>query len=60
MSDFIEVEDAGLVYWPMCPIKHCKNRICLSLGSDYCWPHTGTGQTEDEFLKAFDQCTQEA
>jgi len=30
----------GLIYWPMCPIKNCKNRICLALNSKYCHPHT--------------------
>lgn len=26
--------------WPNCPIADCPNKICLSLNSDKCWPHT--------------------
>ena len=49
-DDYIEIEGEGVVYWPMCPIKNCPNRICLSLGSKYCWPHTGSGKGQTEFI----------
>jgi hypothetical protein len=26
--------------WPDCPVDGCKNKICLSLNSDKCFPHT--------------------
>ena len=26
--------------WPYCPVEGCTNKICLSLGSDRCFPHT--------------------
>jgi hypothetical protein len=31
---------ADLSGWPNCPIPDCPNKICLSLDSDKCWPHT--------------------
>lgn len=27
-------------YWPDCPIPGCPHKICLSLDSDKCYPHT--------------------
>jgi len=51
MSDYIEIEGEGLVYWPMCPIKGCPNRICLRLASKYCWPHTGSGKGQAELMR---------
>jgi hypothetical protein len=26
--------------WPDCPVEGCKNKICLALHSDKCFPHT--------------------
>lgn len=26
--------------WPDCPVPGCPNKICLSLNSDRCFPHT--------------------
>lgn len=26
--------------WPDCPVPGCTNKICLSLNSDKCFPHT--------------------
>ena len=49
MSDWVEIE-GEIKYWPMCPIKECQNRICLSLNSDYCWPHTKSGKSLDEVI----------
>ena len=48
--DYILIEGEGLVYWPMCPIKDCPNRICLRLVSKYCWPHTGSGKSLGEIV----------
>ncbi len=48
--DLIEIEGEGVVYWPMCPIKGCENRICMRLGSKYCWPHTGSGKSPEDML----------
>ena len=54
MSDWVIVEGCDTpVYWPMCPVPGCSNRICLSLGSDRCWPHTGTGKDQKEFMSQF-------
>ena len=53
-KDWVEVEGWGFVYWPMCPIKGCQNRICLSEGSKYCWPHTGSGKSPEQLLKELD------
>ena len=50
MSDWIYIEGEGLVYWPMCPIKGCPNRICFSEESKYCYPHTGSGKSFDELI----------
>jgi hypothetical protein len=36
--------------WPMCPIKGCMNRICLSLDSQFCWPHTKGDKSWGELL----------
>ena len=26
--------------WPDCPVEGCKNKICLALDSQFCFPHT--------------------
>lgn len=26
--------------WPDCPVEGCENKICLSLNSSMCFPHT--------------------
>ena len=26
--------------WPNCAVPDCPNKSCLSLHSEYCWPHT--------------------
>lgn len=31
-------------YWPDCPVEGCPNKICLSLNSDRCFPHTPGNQ----------------
>jgi hypothetical protein len=41
--------------WPMCPIEGCMNRICLSLNSEYCWPHTKGDKSWDEMLAELKQ-----
>ena len=28
------------VVWNDCPIEGCKNKVCLALNSDKCFPHT--------------------
>lgn len=40
-SDLWWQEDEGVwVYWPMCTIDGCPNRICLALGeTELCFPH---------------------
>lgn len=30
--------------WPDCPVPGCPNKICLSLNSDRCFPHTQGNQ----------------
>ena len=30
----------NFVDWPDCPVDGCNNKICLSLNSDKCFPHT--------------------
>jgi hypothetical protein len=26
--------------WSDCPVEGCKNKVCLALNSDKCFPHT--------------------
>lgn len=26
--------------WEDCPVPDCKNKVCLRLNSEYCYPHT--------------------
>ena len=28
------------VAWEDCPVPDCKNKVCLRLNSEYCYPHT--------------------
>ncbi len=30
--------------WPDCPVDGCQNKICLSLNSEFCFPHTDGNQ----------------
>ena len=50
MQDLVEIEGEGIVYWPMCPIAGCQNRISLALKSKYCYPHTKSGDTFDDLM----------
>jgi len=50
MSDYILI-DGKIKFWPMCPIKGCTNRICLSLHSDKCWPHTKSDKSFSDIMK---------
>jgi len=55
MSGFVETED-GLIYWPVCPVPLCSNRVCLSLQSDKCFPHTKSSDSfKDMISKLEDQ-----
>jgi len=49
MSDYVLTDD-GLIYWPMCAIRTCKNRRCDALNSEYCWPHTGQNKAPGEIM----------
>ena len=33
-------EELNIKDWPDCPISGCKAKVCLSLNSDKCFPHT--------------------
>ena len=41
---------AELAAWPDCPIPKCPNKICISLDSVYCWPHTAARKSYDEII----------
>jgi hypothetical protein len=36
----VENYDEVLLDWKNCPETGCKNKICLALKSDKCFPHT--------------------
>ncbi len=44
-----------LNYEPSCAIPACENKACLSLASRYCWAHTPSGKTPEEFLEELEQ-----
>lgn len=39
--------------WPDCPIPGCPNKICLSLNSKYCHPHTKELIVDDSEMLEF-------
>ncbi len=55
VNNYVIIEGEGLVYWPMCKINGCPNRQCKSLGSVYCWPHTGNGKSPEETIESLTQ-----
>lgn len=51
MSDFIEIEGEGLVYWPMCKTPGCGYRMNRVANNGYCWPCQPSGKSLSELLE---------
>jgi hypothetical protein len=46
----MNIEEFDIDDWPDCPMSGCQNKTCLSLNSDKCWPHTGSGKLPSEIM----------
>lgn len=54
MTNYVWAENEGgqyeYIYWPMCSMRGCENRICIGLSDKYCYPHSPSGKTFDEIM----------
>lgn len=48
----VETESGGtaIVWWPMCAVNGCPNRICHSKSDKYCYPHSTNGKTHEQLM----------
>lgn len=47
-SDYVTRDDGSVMYWPMCTIQSCGNRMNRAANNGLCWPHQPSGKTFEE------------
>lgn len=48
----VEAEDGStdVIWWPMCSINGCPNRVCTGRSDKYCYPHSTDGKTHKQLM----------